>query len=61
MRDGKVVFVVIVALVLAAVAGRIVAVRHHRRVLALMSGALRARPPIACSGSCWRASEGCLA
>ncbi|HMB33027.1 MAG TPA: hypothetical protein VKV41_03300, partial [Methylomirabilota bacterium] len=39
MWDGKVIFVVAVAVVFAALAGRIVAARYRTRVLALMSGA----------------------
>jgi len=42
MWDGKVIFVVIVAVVLASGAGRIVAARYRRRLLALMS---MAAPP----------------
>src|SRR5262250_485619 len=38
MWDGKVIFVVAVAVVFAALAGRIVAARYRTRVLALMSG-----------------------
>jgi hypothetical protein len=38
MWDGKVILVVIVAMVLAAITGRIVAGRYRHRVLALMSG-----------------------